>query len=236
MATSHQGPSTLISKALTDLQKKNRAKSYSEWLNDNVLDSRIKASDSIRGASTAYALAKRDALSQGGIASSGYTDYVLNKEGSRLSSALSRAESTATAERIKASLGYKKYLEELDKSRTALMNTAFKSILSAGITSPEKAFKRAVAVGLSDSDARAVAIDVTSATRTDLFQKAVTKIVTQHYTEAEAREYATSLGLYKIDVDELARLAYTLNQHPRKDDTYSSDYSEYIENLKNTIK
>ena len=226
----------LISDAIRSLAKKNKAKSYSSWLNDKTLDARIKVSGDIVDASTIHALEGRDFKNKSELHNTGYGKYLSDMSKAKYLSATAKARDGAVQNTEKSIDAYTKYVTALDDKRRALVDSAFKTIVNQGVTDVTEAYRKALSAGLSPSDAKAVAKDTTSLTRTDLYRKAVSNIITRYYTSAQAKEYARAIGLSEKDANELGRVAEILNQLPSNQEFYSSDYAEYIEALKNTKK
>ena len=230
-------PEKQLSAMLRSIAKKNKAKSYAAWLNENTLDTRIGASDALVSASTSHAMSKREIAKDPTLAASGYGRYLLDREKSSYLGETTKIKDGLAQQAQKSISGYRGYVEGLENDRRDLVNSTFKSILTLGITDLNEAYKRAKSAGLSESDARAVAKDTTSAAINDLYQKAVSTIISRYYTSHQAKEYALALGLPTKDAEELARVADVLNQLTSNPNYYySSDYVKYIDELKNTTK
>ena len=236
MSSKTLDPQKLINEKLRSIAKKNKAKSYSAWLSESTLDPRIGASDALVNAATKYALNKREIGASREAINSGYGKYLADQNRSSYLGAKAAANQELEKKTQQSLAGYQSYVEALDKKRRELMDTTHKSILNLGITDISDAYRRAKNSGLSESDARAVAKDATSVTRTELFQKAVSTIISKYYTAHQAQEYALALGLPRKDAEELGKIAGILNQLTSNQKYYSGDYTQYIEGLKNTIK
>lgn len=236
MASNTLDPQKLISKNLRSTAKKNSAKSYAAWLSEIAVDPKIKASDDLIKANTLYAINLRDAKRNTSIRGSGYEKYLSELNKSSYLSSLDAAKNEL--EKISQSSldGYREYVEGVEQKRVDLANSTFKKFLTLGLTDVNEAYRRARHAGLSESDAKLVAKETTSITRTELFQKAVENIISRYYTSLQAKTYAKSLGLPDSDADELGRIADILNQLGSNPNYYSGEYAKYIESLKNTIK
>ena len=236
MAKKALDPSKLISDSLISLAQKNKAKSYAAWVNDNVPDTRLKSYSDLTGASTEYALARRDLKGNEAAANSGYGKYLSDMQASRYFGAVNKTKNEIETAKQRSITDYQKYVEGIDNKRKELVNSTFKSLITSGVMDFTLAYKKALAAGLSESDAKAVARDTTSVTRTETFKSAVSTIVSKFYTYRQATEYARRLGLPESDVEELGSLANVLNQITSTHKNYTSDYTAYIDGLLNTQK
>ena len=229
-------PTKLISDKLISLARKNKAKSYAAWVNDNAPDTRLKSYSDLTSASTEYALARRDLKGNEAAANSGYGKYLSDMQAARYLSAVTKMKDEIGKAQQASVTDYQKYVEGVDNERKELVNSTFKSLVTRGVMDPNVAYKKALAAGLSDSDARAVAKDSTSYIRTETFRSAVSTIITKFYTAGQAIEYAKQLGLPKSDIEELGKLANVLNHVTSNKYYYTSDYATYIDGLLNTQK
>ena len=236
MSSKTLDPKKLINDSLRSVAKKNKAKSYSAWLGESTVDPRISSYDALVNASTKYAMNQRGIKSSTEALNSGYGKYLADKATSSYLGASVDAKNEAEQKRQQSFSGYQSYVEGLDKSRQELVDSTTRSIRNLGITDINEAYKRAMLAGLSESDAKEVAMGATSATRTELFQKAVSTIISKYYTAHQAQEYALAIGLPRTDAEELGKVAGILNQLTSNPNYYSGDYTKYIEELKNTIK
>lgn len=230
-------PKKQISDRLLTLAKKNKAKSYAQWFNEKKLDTRINSSTSQVNASTKYALANRDLKTNALAQNSGYGEYLIDKARSSYLGAMAKAQDKIEATKQKSLSGYQDYVEGLENKRGEKVDDTFETLLTLGITDVQEAYRRALGAGLSTDDAKAVARQTTSLTRTALYQKAIAEIISNRYTGHQAENYALSLGLSEDDAHELERIANVLNNLKSNPNYYySSDYVQYIEDLKNTRK
>ena len=236
MTSKTLSPEKLISQRLRTLARKNGASSYAAWLNEKVIDPKIKASEALVKASTLYAQSQKNAKRDSATRNSGYAKYLAEINNSQYLSSANAAKDELERKAQSSLDGYQKYVEGLENDRVELVNSTFRSLLTLGITDVTEAYRRAKNAGLSESDAKAVAKDSTSATRTELFQKALTNIISRYYTSVQAKTYAKSLGLPDSDAEELGKVADILNHINSNPNYYSGEYAQYIESLKNQIK
>ena len=229
-------PEKFIDDALRSVARKNNARSYGTWLNEKRLDPNIKAASDMTAANTAYALRNRDIKKDTSISNTGYAKYLTDKSKASLLKDLSDTKQELERAKQISLDGYRKYVEEIDNDRNELVKSTFKRLIELGITEVDEAYRRAKAAGLSDADAKAVAKDTTSISRTDLYRKAISKVISNSYTYVQAKAYADSLGLPKEDSLEIGRIANILNHVQSNHYYYSGEYRQYIDSLLNTQK
>jgi phytoene dehydrogenase-like protein len=229
-------PEKFIDDALRSVARKNNARSYGTWLNEKRLDPNIKAVSDMTAANTAYALRNRDIKKDTSISNTGYAKYLTDKSKASLLKDLSGAKQELERAKQISLDGYRKYVEEIDNDRNELVKSTFKRLIELGITEVDEAYRRAKAAGLSDADAKAVAKDTTSISRTDLYRKAISAVISKSYTYVQAKAYADSLGLPKEDSLEIGRIANILNHVQSNHYYYSGEYRQYIDSLLNTQK
>ena len=237
MSNNTLDPKKQISDRLLALKKKNNAKSYAAWLNGMTRDARIDSSAAKMTASTNRALQERGIKASPMARGSGYGEYLLEKARGGYLNQMVGADNALEAAMQKSLGGYQSYIEGIENDRQKLVDSTFKTLLSLGITDIDEAYRRARGAGLTEIDAKDVARSITSATRTELYRKAISTIIAKYYTGRQAEKYAISIGLSSEDAHELERIANILNQLSSNPNySYSSDYAKYIEELKNTTK
>lgn len=236
MASKTLNPDMLISQALKSLAKKNKAESYGAWLTSKAKDPKIKASEDMVKSSTAFAVNEKNAKRSSATRGGGYEKYLSDLNKSQYLSSMNAANDEVERKTQSTIEGYQTYVEGLQKQRDEQVDRTYKSLMTLGITDVSEAYRRALNAGLSSSDAKLVAKESTSATRTDLFRKAVNNIISRYFTSNQAITYAEAIGLPEDDARELGKIANIINQLHSKPNYYSSDYAEYLESLRKTVK
>lgn len=227
-------PSSQIARELRKKARKYNAKSYSAWLAENSLDTKIKASEDMSRASTALALSKRDEKEYDGLVNSGYARHLSDVSEARFNSQKNAIKGKAALDDAKSALGYAEYVSELEAKRNEVIDKAFKNIISLKIADKNRAYETALKYGLTETEAKDVAKNAAYVNRASIIKNAMTTIISKAFTDVQAKSYALSLGLSESDSDELATMARILNQMPHRPINYSGYYTEYFENLLKT--
>ncbi len=231
-----------ISKYLKNESKMLGAKGYSEWLSENAYNPSRKYSDAVTEARTAYVTSlpdyvkASDKLSGAGLGKSGYSSYLRSSLKSSYEDALTDAKKMLTKNTADGVLGYEKYINQLSEQREKLKSNLYDELVGDYVTDIDYAYEKALSAGLTEKEARELAKSATSKTRTTLFRRAVSSIISKTLTKEQATEYASSIGLPEKDVEELGMIAHIINQMPASYSKYSGAYINYLKELKNTQK
>lgn len=242
MATKKNSYISHISDYLKGESKKLGAKGYSEWLGKNTYSPSRTYSDAIAEARTSYALSlpgyaeTSEKLSDAGLGKSGYSSYLASTAKSTYESAVKEAQRAAGKSAAESALSYEKYINQLSESREKLKNDLYNELVGDYVTDIDYAYERALSAGLTEAESREIAKSATSKTRTTLFRRAVSSIISKTLTKEQATEYASSIGLPEKDVEELGMIAHIINQMPASYSKYSGAYINYLKELKNTQK
>ena len=208
------------------------ATGYSEWITRHgaapVIPYAEKASGIVRDAASSK---KSTAKSLSGLTSSGYADYISDSSKRNTSAKLSEAKrqyGDSVASGIKS---YRDYLAGYAEDYQKLYNSTVKTLRSEKITDPERAYARAVELGLSGTDARRAADETSAEVKDGLRADVMTAIVTKRLTQNQTRLYAVALGLSADAAEELAKYAYELNEAVGE-----SGYLDYLRELEKKQK
>lgn len=210
------------------------ATGYSEWITRHgaspVIPYAEKASGIVRDAASSKKSAAR-ALS--GLGSSGYADYISDSSKRDTSAMLNEAKrqyGDSVASGIKS---YRDYLAGYAEDYQKLYNSTVKTLRSERITDPERAYARAVELGLSGTDARRAADETSAEVKDGLRADVMSAIVTKRLTQNQTRLYAVALGLSADAAEELAKYAYELNEAVGDG---SGTYLDYLRELEKKQK
>ncbi len=159
-----------------------------------------------------------ESLADSGLQTSGYKDYIATRVKNKLKNSQKSLEDEKAKADAEELLGYESYLkkraEETKKLKDAVLSFASKS----GISDYETLYEYARDSGLDEADAEDAAKysseSIAGAERLKSIEKVQSIIIAKHFTEAQAFEYAVSLGLSEEDARALADFAYKINQNP----------------------
>ncbi len=221
-----------IENYLQNKKKENTATGYEDWLKTNGIQSEKIYADSIRDITGDYKRTRSEygavaeGLSNIGLTSSGYSDYLSGQAYSNMQKRKAGAISKYAENEAKNRTGYAEYLKERGEKYEKVLAGAQKS----GIVNLEDAFSYALAAGLDNESAALLAKTVSDREKKRLRDSALDAIIKNKFNKKQAHEYALSLGLGEDVAKELAEYAYTMNSSAY----YSSDYLDYIKDKANS--
>lgn len=221
-----------IENYLQNKKKENTATGYADWLKTNGIQSEKIYADSIRDITGDYKRTRSEygavaeGLSDIGLTSSGYSDYLSGQAYSNMQKRKAGAISKYAENEAKNRTGYAEYLKERGEKYEKVLSAAKKS----GIVELEDAFGYALAAGLDNESAALLAKTVNDTHKKELRDSALEAILRNKFNKKQARQYALSLGLGEEVANELAEYAYTMNSSAY----YSNGYLDYIEDKANS--
>ncbi len=223
-----------VKEELRERAKALGATGYSEWITRHgaspVIPYAEKASSIVRDAASSK---KSTAKTLSGLSSSGYADYISDtsrRETNVMLNEAKRRYGDSVASGIK---NYKDYLTGYAEDYQKLYNSTVKTLRNEKITDPERAYARAVELGLSGSDARRAADETSAEVNDSLRADVMSAIVKKRLTQNQTRLYAIALGLSKDAAEELAKYAYELNEAVGDG---SGGYLDYLRELEKKQK
>lgn len=223
-----------VKEELRERAKALGATGYSEWITRHgaspVIPYAEKASSIVRDAASSK---KSTAKTLSGLSSSGYADYISDTSRRETNAMLNEAKrryGDSVASGIK---NYKDYLTGYAEDYQKLYNSTVKTLRNEKITDPERAYARAVELGLSGSDARRAADETSAEVNDSLRADVMSAIVKKRLTQNQTRLYAIALGLSKDAAEELAKYAYELNEAVGDG---SGGYLDYLRELEKKQK
>lgn len=215
---------------------KNTKESYESWVKTGGIDSKGIYNDRLIDANTDYMKSKTgygsiaESLSKRGLTGSGYSDYIAASAYTDYQKSKDRAAAEYSENERKNLKGYSDYVKGIEKNESELAkdyigylvdlskgssDTSFMDTITnigkQSITDYDTAYKIAIQSGLSEEVAASVAEIGTTIVKNGIKTKIMDRVVEFTMTEAEAREYALSLGLSIEDADEIAEYAKNIN-------------------------
>ena len=227
-----------VKEELRERAKALGATGYSEWITRHgaspVIPYAEKASSIVRDAASSK---KSTAKTLSGLSSSGYADYISDTSRRETNAMLNEAKpGSAVSYHHSVASGiknYKDYLTGYAEDYQKLYNSTVKTLRNEKITDPERAYARAVELGLSGSDARRAADETSAEVNDSLRADVMSAIVKKRLTQNQTRLYAIALGLSKDAAEELAKYAYELNEAVGDG---SGGYLDYLRELEKKQK
>lgn len=194
-----------------------------------------------------------EALSSDGLSGGGYARYLGNKsraEASRkMQSERKKAESKKTSD---PNEGYKTYMQKHINTATELYNTeleraeteenrrnkrnesAIHRISKEGILDYDKAYKRAISLGVSPEDAEEVAKTGAFNARDTVKLKVLNQAIIRRFTNSQAYAYARELGLDDVEARAAAKVASDITQKILPHE--SEAFLDYLRDKENEIR
>jgi hypothetical protein len=214
----------------TAKKKKNKKKSYAEWLTERGSTtasdySEVLSLAHVNAAGTPTYGAKAEELAAAGLSGSGYAAY-LSKKGELEKGELYRGiNERYNAEVAAEKEDYYAYSDDFDEDMERKRVSVIENIKRSKIVSFADAYALAVNKGLSEEEALAAAKSGTDAAVGIVKEDVIQKIFEEHLTYSEAHALAKSLGLEDEDAKKLGEFA---KQYSGYGDSYGKSYSEYL--------
>ena len=187
--------------------EKKRLKSYKEYAGESLASSKSRLEDTLtqieaEGRTTRSARAER--LSDSGLSSSGYSEYLKMRE---MKSSLAE-ENEAKRELLEAEAnayeGYAKYLNDYLNIQETAKNKFISQLIKDGVFDEREARRRAYDSGLSEENAEEAANLGSLIARKQAIKRASEYASTRNYSYKGAKHYALSLGLSEADAKRVA--------------------------------
>ncbi|MBO5945285.1 MAG: hypothetical protein J6Q69_01635 [Clostridia bacterium] len=218
------------------------AEGYASWAAKNLPDLKSDIYREKRDDDAGYARSLSGygrsgaALSDRGLANSGYAGYVDNSIRSVYSARRAAQDASLLADPAYGMGKYEDYLTSLSKKEEKLYVETVKSLISSKVVNYKEAYDIALESGLTDKRAREAARESTDNTKSKLRKEIINAIVYEKLTREQAFTLATSGGLDKDDATELGRLAEGLNQLVGEDADQLMSYVEYLKKTNTSRK
>ena len=151
-------------------------------------------------------------LSENGLDSSGYADYLKDKSERTLSGDLASAYADRAKGEAKARAGYASYLEKFNKDRSEASERAFDKIVSGGVADIESAYAIALSAGLGSEDAMSIAESGLTTSKRRLVAKLMQSVLADGIDPDTAGLMAEQMGLDGEDRDRVVAYAERLRE------------------------
>ena len=215
-------------------KKENKRLGFSDWLKQNSVSTpdggklKSAAGELLRAQNTYGKTAEK--LGTNGMLGSGYEKRLAEISRAKAGENFTEAKASLSDKIQKAKTSYQNYLSKNAGLNARIFRSTVNSIKDSSITDYDTAYFYAIGAGLSENDAKAAATAATDAVKKDLKVSISKSIISKKLTELEAREYATTLGFSKDEIEEIAAYAKRVNELIGSGDISYEDYLKYLEN------
>lgn len=217
--------------------------SYADWLISNGVAADKIYSDRIKDIGADYIRAKSEygttaeKLSNLGLGSSGYSDYIGGKAYSEMQKSKIAARNSYNETAEKNAAGYQEYLRKYTERENESYERIVGEITEKGIIDYTTAYNYAVGAGLGSDIAKAAAKTASDINRTKLKESIIKTVMSEQLTSTQAKQYALQLGLDEEDAKEIADYAGAANEYVSTGGYTDADYLKDLkEKIKNTKK
>ena len=225
-----------IDEYLADRNSRN-TKTYEQYIMRSGKGGHIVAHDTKTAAEKKYARSQptygrsADGLAESGLAGSGYASYLQDAAAVQRKNDYDMARGALLSIEADNMNTYKDYIGELQKESLKKRDDILKKLEGAMITDYDRLYGLVLQLGLSESDASALAKLKTETAIKKLTDKAVIAVIDHRMTKGQAQLYAEGLGLPKPEVEKIADYAEKINQLM----DYNDLPQEYLDYLKEKL-
>ena len=208
---------------------------YESWRRKGGTDTAGALARELTRADTLY---KKSAESYGksgerlgslGLTKSGYAAFLGDGRERALEKSIAAADAAYSDSESKNRKGYSAYIKSESDSTEKRIKEAKSNLLSSGMTDYNAAYNAAIEMGIPQDEAKSIAKQSTDKAIREARLKVISAIVNKRFGGAQAREYATALGLSGELAEELYELAEATN---REIDLGNAEgYLEYLKTL-----